>query len=339
MKKPFIILLILSLTILSIYPQTIIAQSSTTKTSNSSSRFFWFNTTVETTIDNPSLFDNPLPPDKPIEVNVIVKFKFDTPPLFPKFLIGTKLGNWIMFRNLNADMDAEINLKAESTQEWCKVKLQQDKVKIENISTEFKEVKTKIEITIDRGTLALSKSLVKLQGNFTSKEKWGLQESGDEKEFTVTVGYNGTIDYNIENHTIRIPPLKTTLIPINITNLGNGNTTVQTAIQGIPENWSISFNETQVKLGLDETKTVYLNVTPNIKDFDNETIEIKLVPMLTENTSLEGEKVNFSLKLVNDGSLKKTKGLQIDTTILTVLIVVLIAVFVLTIVLKKKKQQ
>jgi len=338
MKKTFIILLTLSLTILSISSQVTTAHTSTIGTSTGSFRFFWFNTTVEITVDDPSLFDKPLPPGKPTEVNVTVKFKFDTPLLFPKFLIGTKLGKWIMFRDFNANMDAEINLKAVSTQNWCKVKLEQDKVKIKNMSTEFKEVKTKLEITIDKGTIALSKSMIKLQGNFTSKEKWGLQESGDSKEFPVTAGYDGTIAYTVENHTVKIPPLKTTNIPINITNKGNGNTSVKLDVSTEIENWSISFNQTEIILGLDETKTVYLNVTPNVKDFDNETIEIKLLPMLTEDTSLQGETVMFSLKLVNDGSLKETRGLQVDTTILTALIVILIVVLILIILLKRKKQ-
>ena len=295
-------------------------------------RFFTFNTTTEIELLNTSELNNPILPNTTIELGVKIKFKFETPSLFPVFLIDTKIGRWIMFRDTKYNMTVDIKLQQDKTPSWCILKLDKDKITIENISTDYQEKTTKLTITIKENAKALETGKIKIQANFTPESKWGLTPSGNKIEKTITVAYQDNIETSVENQTIKITPTKTTYIPIKITNKGNGKTTVKTEIKNIPENWSISFNETNITLDINEEKQLHLNVT-SIKNFDNETITIQFTPVLTENNSYKGETKTLEITLQNDGSLKEEKILQIDTTTLVIMLIVLIAVILVLIVI------
>lgn len=309
------------------------------KTQNKNLRFFTFNTTTEIELIDASKLDNPIPPNTTIEMDVKIKFKFETPTLFPAFLINTRIGKWIMFRNTKYNMTVEIKLQHEETPNWYTLKLDTNKITIKNISTNYQEATTKLTLTVKENAKALETGTIKLQANFTPESKWGLTPSEDKIEKTITVAYQDNIETSVKNQTIKITPTKTTYIPIKITNKGNGKTTIKTDIKNIPPNWTISLNETDITLDINEEKEIHLNVT-STKNFDNETITIQFTPILTKNNTYKGETKTLELTLQNDGSLKEEKILQIDTTTLIIILATLISAIIILIIvyilLKKK---
>jgi len=322
----FLIVLLISSTLV----PTITAEN--IKTQNKSFRLFTFNTSTEIELLNTSKLDSPLLPNTTIELPIKIRFKFETPSLFPTFLINTKIGKWIMFRNTKYNMTAEIKLQYEETPNWYTLKLDQNKIIIENISTSYQEATTKLKLTIKNNAKALETGKIKIQANFTPESKWGLTPSGDKIEKTITVAYQDNIQPTIENQTIQITPTKTTYIPIKITNKGNGKTTIKTEIKNIPINWTITFNETDVTLDTNEEKEIHLNVT-STKNFDNETITINFTPILTENNTYKGETKTLEITFQNDGSLNK-ETLQIDTTLLLIILTaVIMTILIITLVI------
>lgn len=328
MKKTLATIALVILFTSSIIAPTLTAEN--IKTQNKALRIFTFNTSTEIELLNASELDHPIQPNTTIELGIKIKFKFETPTLFPAFLINTKIGKWIMFRNTKYNMTAQIKLQHNEPSNWYTLKLDQDKITIKNISTNYQEATTKLTIKVKENAKALETETIKIQANFTPESKWGLTPSGDKKEKTITVAYQDNIQPTIENQTIKITPTKTTYIPIKITNKGNGKTTIKTEIKNIPTNWTISFNETDITLDINEEKEIHLNVT-SIKDFDNETITIQFTPILTENSTYKGETKTLELTLQNDGSLKE-EILQIDINTLIIILLILAAIIIIIII-------
>jgi len=240
-----------------------------------------------------------------------------------------------MFRDMNQDMSAEIKLSVESP-EWCKVKLEEEKITVTNYTYKYIDpVTTKLNITLKTGAEALDNGTIKITASFISPEKWGLNSSEGTLEKTITVDYLPAIKIEIENQTVQIKPLKTNYIPLNITNNGNGKTTVKTKIKNTPENWTISFNESDTELEIGETKFIQLNVT-SIKKFDIETIKLEFTPELTQNSDYQGDIISLQISLKNDGSLED--GI-IDTTLLIIILIIILLVILVGWIIFKRRYQ
>ena len=325
-KIPIVYSLILILIFTALMPAT---------PAQSTFRLFKFETETDVELGDITLFENPVSPGTSVEVDVNIKFKFEKPLLFPTFLIGSRIGNWIMFRDSKQNRTAEIELDVDFP-DFCTAKLEKSKILIENFSTEFNApVKIKLNVTIKEDAHALETGKIVVRANFTPNEKWSLNESRDVTEISVTTGYTSNITATLENTTIKITPTKTTYIPIDIKNDGNDDTLVDLKVVDIPKNWSISFIPDSIEIAAGGTETVELNVT-SIKGFDNETIDLQFTPKLSKDNSYKGKTISLSLRLENDGSLKEGKS-EIDITLLIVLLTVIIAAFIIIILIARKK--
>jgi len=325
-KTSIACLLVLILTFTTLMPATI---------AQPTFRLFKFETETDVELGDVTLFENPVSPGTSVEVDVNIKFKFEKPLLFPTFLIGSRIGNWIMFRDSKQDMAAEIELSVESP-DFCTAKLEKSKILIENFSIEFNDpVKIKLNVTIKEDAHALETGKIVVKANFTPNEKWSLNESGDVAEIPITTAYKSDITALVENTTIEITPTKTTYIPIDIKNDGNDDAIVDLKVINVPKNWSISFVPNSIEVAADKTETVELNVT-SIKGFDNETIDLQFTPKLSKDNSYKGKTISLSLRLENDGSLEESKS-EIDIMLLIVLLVAIVAAFIVIILIARRK--
>jgi len=291
-KLPLLTMLIIIFITASIIPQT--TANTSIVDASQPFRLFKFNTTTEIIIDSKVLPDEPLIPEISENIQGTLKFKFEKPPFFPEILIGTKIGNWIMYRDIQADMNATIKLIVDYNPDWCNVELDNTAFTIVNISTDYKEIDFNININLTNEALAFEEDNIIIKANFTPEANWGLIASGDSIKIPITVAYNPDIAYEIENHTIEIPPTKKTTIPIKITNKANGNTTVYFEIKDVPKDWNVTSNTSTINLLIGETKTAYLNVTSE-KYFTNDTVEIELTPVSTKDKSLKGSSTSIVL--------------------------------------------
>ena len=147
--------------------------------------------------------------------------------------------------------------------------------------------------------------------------------------------YVSSIDVNLTNFTRKIPPAKSTIIPIEVTNLGNGETTVGISVKNQPDKWNISLDNTTMNISIGKTKKIWLNITP-IKNFKNETITLKFTPKSTSDASLEGETISFAITLSNDGSLKNEENDLVGVLILIAVIIAIAVIIFVFIWLKRR---
>ena len=334
-KKLFTISILFLLTI-----SFMLVPSSTAKESSvfepTGFRIFKFNTTIDLQIDTEPLKE-PLLPGKSVELDVTATYEFSTPPLFPNFLLNTKIGNWIIFRDPDHNMSVDIGLSAEVAEDWVTAKLNDETLTFDNFSTDSIELQTKLNITVSSDAKALESAIVTCSPSFNYEDNWGLVGEGDEEQsLEVISGYVCEVKPKVENTTIEIPPEKETSIPIEITIEGNGETNVSMEFVGeIPEGWNVSLNKELIKLNTDGKVPILLNVTAPA-DFTNETINIKFKPALSKDSEYTGEDAEISILFENDGSAEE-EGLEIDSTILVVILIVIILIVIIAVFLLRKK--
>lgn len=249
------------------------------------------------------------------------------------------LGRFLLM--LYSSRQATITLEIVDTPSWATATLAKETLTTA-ISDETKTTTTVLSIHVSEDAPAFGNGYVKIKAKTESL-------NGPLGRLTIINGTTTTVTVNFQPDYLaeisiekpfdfkKISPVNTTTIPINITNLGNGETTIDVEIEELPENWTISIDQDKT-IPVGDTKKIELEVLP-YKKFKNETIKIKFTPTYSKNTNLEGESTSLEITLGNDGSLKEKDDelLNIDTTLLVLLIVIVILIIIVLIFLIRRK--
>ena len=343
-KKHSIIVLVIFLIVPLIVPQGC-AQNSTATALDQDLRFIDFETTTEITLINETVpyIINPGQTIKDIEATI--QFKFERPWYFPKFLLGTKIGKWVIFRDGNYGMSVSISLSVAEKPEWCDVELPKQ-VTIEDIGTDFAKNNIKFNITVNETALALQEDDIKIQATFTPEDAWGLKSSEDSDNFAVKSNLVGSIEARFdlpENTTeIRFKGGQTKTLPLYIENGYNAKTIIQIQVPQVVKNntiWNVTTEQKSIELEAGKNITVNVNVTPKKSDsYKNSESDysgniIKLTPKLSEDQNIVLDEITVDTpKLIveDDGDFG-----EILTMILYAAIIIVIIAFVIWIILRK----
>jgi hypothetical protein len=105
---------------------------------------------------------------------------------------------------------------------------------------------------------------------------------------TFTVAYKPLISFHLpQTDIIETPPLVQVELPIGITNLGNGRTTVENEVVNYPSDWIVVL-PSQVILDVGEYKEINLSIIAPVNFSGVETISLGFTPHSSENYSLVG---------------------------------------------------
>jgi hypothetical protein len=129
------------------------------------------------------------------------------------------------------------------------------------------------------------------------------------------------------------------MVPINITNNGNGESSVRISIKNFGQNnWNITFDQDEITIGVGQTKSAMMYVKPP-KEFDIEPLTLTFTPTSTvedvDDSYLQGDSVDSIITFNNDGSLEEDEGLNV-TMVFIIAIVVLIVFVLIAFILKKR---
>ena len=336
-KKYSIIVLIAFLIVPFIVPQGC-AENSTNATLTQELRLIEFETTTEITLKNETLPENPMNPGQTKkDIEATIQFKFERPWYFPKFLLGTKIGKWVIFRDGNYDMSVNISLSVAEKPEWCDVELPKQ-VTIEDIGTEFKEALIKFNVTVNETVLAFQEDDIKIQATFTPEDAWGLKPSDSKDNFTIISNYIPKIEarFNISENTktIKLKRGKTTTLPLIITNMGNGPTIVQIEPSNVDFDWNVTIEQNNVTLEIGQSKIVNINVTVSSdRDGESQNLSFWLTPRSSEDQTIVGKPIKVTSVVLS----KEFKNWWEDIIpyIIYIVILVIIAIIVIWIILRK----
>jgi hypothetical protein len=296
----------------------------------------------------PSQINEPIASSGTKVVDITVKYKLDVGPLANWFLFKRRIGRFILFgfgyiSKLKQTPSAEINLTVECP-DWCTATIAPSNVNI-GISNAFKEETAKVTFSIVNSSgHALELTDITVKAEF--KSNWRIKGSVNETTISFMPAYSSSISANVEmlkNKTeISISPVNKTTIPIDITNYGNGDTIVNVQVENPPENWNTSTDSENITISVGETKQINLVINPD-ENFENETINLKLMPRSTstadvEDKYLQGAPVYLSINLLN-GSPKKEEGGIPGELLIVVVIVVTVLIIVAILLLEKRKKQ
>jgi hypothetical protein len=272
-----------------------------------------------------------MPNGDPIEIPINVSYQ----------IFGPLSG---LHSKLYKNREVKIHLEITEKPEWCEATLTET-----NISTTpgTQEPQTSIlSVSVNETAPAFNDGKVKIQATCSAiKGLFGIvtKVTGCNETFEILfrVDYLPLIEVEFGNYSSEIPPLNVTTIPVNITNLGNGKTTVKIEVENESGNYTLHYPDNTILdsqiSGGDYKKQIEIEIQP-YKNFTLEKIKIKFTPHYTGDPELKGQTITTTLTLENDGSLKEDEeDLGFNSTLLIVVIVVIILVLIFAIILKKRR--
>jgi len=249
-----------------------------------------------------------------------------------------------IFLRLFKNRRLNINLNIVSKPDWCHATLSTGTIPI-TFTGERQNMTAKLTITLDETAPAYKKGVIEINVSTPDiKGRFGKITliKGFEQTFYVNVmaSYLALMNINPKSGiNFKLTPYNTTAIPIEITNLGNGRTTIFIEIENVPEKWVVNITESII-LEPDDSNTIYLFVKTDDK-YDKAIITLKFTPTWAENTEIKGKSEYISFNIENDGSyIEKNSevGTNLIYYIITLLIIVLIFVFIFVVIRRKRNK-
>ena len=288
-----------------------------------------------------SEFNEVIEPSVSKDITVKVKFRLNLDSIGKRFLFNRRIGRAIIFgfayffKVINKLPKANLTLLVEAP-DGCQAELEKEEIELD-YNNEFEVAEVRLTITLDKDSTAFQKMDVNIKANYPGQGRIAAYSNNTSISFMPK--YESNLSVDIESD-INIPPLKETIVPINITNNGNGRSSVSIMINTFDqENWNISFNQDEVTIDVGKTKLVNMNVKPP-KEFDNVPLILTFVPTSTvenvDESYRQGTSVDSSITFYNDGSLEYDEELDL-TMIIIIAIVVLIVIVLVSFIIKKRK--
>lgn len=344
-KKTLLIPIIIIILLVTNLPKTTAAETQSTGILDNL-RFINTNSTTEVSLDQTDISSSGVPIDlnKTLVINVTVGLTGKLPSLFPKFLVGTKIGNWIMFRDKNKNSTVNVTLSVTNSS-WCKAELEKKIIKVDLLSNT--KTSTKLMVTIKETSLALQEDQIKLKAEFSPPESWMFKPSENETSFKIISKYSGNIKATIEplenvDKFIVKPNVNTTL-PLNITNNFNGETKVKIDFNNDnPElNWSISLSQNEITIPKGKNGTVNIIIKPSSsKEMQELKGNFTLTPKSTVDIDLEDQYLTGNSIKISIGTLVKKSSedeFEINTNMLIILIVIIVILVITVLMIRRKK--
>jgi hypothetical protein len=125
-----------------------------------------------------------------------------------------------------------------------------------------------------------------------------VQQVSYSRALELRVGYYLAISVNPDSDIINATPGNTSILAINITNLGNVRTIVHADIVDSPtDGWNITITE-QIVLDINMTNIAYLVVRPPSNFSGTESITITYTPRAADNPTQYGEPVSITIVVI-----------------------------------------
>ena len=326
MKKKFILLTVISIYLTFILTSPIVLAISS-----------------EISFEVDTEIEEPIKPEESKEIGFKVKYKLNITEFAKRFYFNRRIGRVMMlglfqgyfFKILRSQLPkAHLNLSV-SNPNWCEADLSNYEVEIK-YNNVFEVAEATCKITLNETVPALEKTDIIITANYSGIGRIGPNSNSTNISFMPA--YVSNINVEAEKE-LTIPPLKETMVPINITNNGNGETSVSIQVTN-QENWNIIFEQEEITIDVGVTKQVMMSVTPP-KGFNNITIPITFAPISTvediDESYRKGTHVNFGITFINDGSLEEDDDVLDLTTVLIIAFIIIIVIILVEIILKKRK--
>lgn len=291
--------------------------------------------------------EKPLNIEEKKEIEIQVSYKLNVGniiniPILKRF-VRLYLYGFQYFFPLLGNPTITLNLSIESP-EWCTANLEPSEFQftMDNNIINGKSQTATLKYNLIETAPALKNASIIITANFDGFKR--VPAASNTFSVPIVPVYISDIVAEAESE-FSIPPLENYSFPINITNNGNGETSVSFEINK-PDNWNVSYSSEEIVIPTNETKQMTLTVINPPKDFVNETLLLTIKPKSTVEgyegaaSDLEGTPITIDFTFNNDGSLKDDDNdIVIDVTLLIVilLVVVVLIIFLFFFIYSKKQ--
>jgi len=342
--KKTIIMLTLSLILFcSIIPQTN-ANDELNLGILDSFRIYNFNTSLDLT-------NKDTIPSSPIKINVSqemelkLDFSYELAKYFPKFLEGTKIGKWVLFRDQNHNMTVNITFSIIKKPSWCELNLSEQTIQIP-LSTTKNTKNPIIHYKIKEGTNAFLEDEIIIKAEFKPEDNWGLKSSQDTFNFTIISEFQKSINisysYGNNDTNLFLKPGENIEYLVNLSNNGNGDTLFEISQRGDKsDNINVSIDQESITIapGKIEQLKIIFNVSKEEKNYEEE-IEFTVITKsaidkdIEDKYLLEGED-SFSIDII----VEKEEDNDYLNNLLVVLFILVVIIVLVIVVLKLFKKK
>jgi len=298
-----------------------------------------------------TVITEPVSINKDNKVDLKVRYKLDMSDLAERFFFNRRIGRAILFGSeyffrLIALPKATVNLSIEEKSDWCTAELDKESVEFD-FDNQFQEREFSITFSVNETAPAFEEDKIKIKAEFVYQGNGSLMKATNTTTIIFRPDFVSKIDINATDFE-SIAPLEETIIPINITNFGNGETNVLVEIVENEEdefkNWNVSLEKWDIIIPVnydDNVRQINLKVTPP-ENFNNKTIDLKFYTRSTpvegiDVEDLEGLEYSFAITVENDRSLETEDEFEIDTNLLIIAIVVIVLIVGAIIFLSRRK--
>ena len=331
-----ILSIVAAIIIIGLLPSTVSAEKTTDQADNSFS-IFQLAQDVEINWDTEALEEPIMPRGESRDIAINISYSITQggiSGLMPKIALLLQSGKMV-----------NVKLGIFDKPDWCEVSLDTTEIPF-NVKDEKQTESVTMTIYVDETAPAYNQESIIINASVEPiKGPLGLLTvaNGFEKQgvLPVTPGYLPLIDVDVQGpQSLQISPYNETKIPINITNYGNGLTTVLIDVVNSSDSFNVSIEDRINLEPFGDNTTVYLSVIADHK-FDVENIMLEFTPARAQDLTEKGQIQELTLLLENDGSyVEKDEGIKIDIdpTILTLIIIIIILALLNVYLLMRKKQ-
>lgn len=286
------------------------------------------------------VIEEPIKPSESKEITFKVKYRLDVGDFAKWFYLKRRIGRMLafgflklyFFKFIKKTPPVNLNLSIKSP-DWCQAELNNYVVEFDYDNV-YQEKEVKLTFSLDENAPALQRDEIEIIAEFSGEGN--IEAASNTTNISFISDYISNISIEADTN-FTIPPLKETMIPINISNNGNGESRVN--ITGfVKEKWNITPDQESITVDVNGKKQIMISVTPP-KKFNNESITFTFNPVSTvqgvDDNLRQGKSVDFSITFYNDGSLKEDENIDITSVIIIAFVIIIILIIVFLI-LKKR---
>ena len=251
---------------------------------------------IEVEYDSEYIYDPITPYSAPTDIPIRVKIKISG---INQHIVAKRYSNQFFY----------IDLSLEEVPEWCKATIFPTLIQMP-VDQKWQYANATVTLTLDRNSPAFEVSYlkIKIESRGMGNKATVIKKGNVTRIIPFTVGYVSLLGINeLEGNHKQITPDETARFPIEVINLGNGITDINTDILSIPDGWYVDIIPIVTVdefLGGSYKTILNLVVKPPVNfgyREDREEIKISITPSSNYNSSYEGEDYLLSFFVYSRG--------------------------------------
>ncbi|MCX6664484.1 MAG: hypothetical protein NT038_00250 [Euryarchaeota archaeon] len=226
------------------------------KQDKQSARLITYNSVLQMSYDENAVNNAVFQPDgAPVSIPLIVKFKVEIPKtLLSNFILR------ILFLQTFMITSAKIKLSVANAPDWATITITNPNIYV-NISPEFTEFNTSVIIALHSDAPSQGYDL-RIKAETESLLNKHVPPNSAELSLVFRPNWVLLLEAIVAHPSVSTPPNELTLVPINITNLGNVQSLITAKINISLDGWEKQFVPSQMVLNSGETGQMTLLLIP-----------------------------------------------------------------------------